>query len=99
MNSDGEPPANDHVLPQDERAEAAVLGSILIENSRLAPVREILAAGEFCKDAHTKIFRTMEHLADEGIGIDEITVKDELAQTGELEAAGGPAYIASLADG
>jgi len=90
--------APDQLLPHDIDAERAVLGSVLIENSQLAPVRETLTARDFYKDAHGKIFRTMERLADQGGGIDEITVKDELARTGDLEAVGGPAYIASLGD-
>ena len=31
--------------------------------------------------------------------IDLVTLKDELQRSGELEEVGGPAYIASLADG
>jgi len=74
------------------------LGSILIENPQLAMARKTLTPCDFYKDAHGKIFRSMEHLADQGSGIDEITVKDELTRTGELETVGGPAYIAALAD-
>src|SRR5689334_25287595 len=32
-------------------------------------------------------------------GIDFVTLKEELARAGELDEVGGPAYIASLADG
>jgi DnaB helicase-like protein/AAA domain-containing protein len=94
----GTEPDSDRLLPHDENAERAVLGSILIENSKLAVVQEVLVGKDFYKDANVKLFLAMGRLAERGSGVDEITLKDELQRTGELEAVGGPAYIASLAD-
>ena len=79
-------PHADHLLPHDDNAEGAVLGSILIENSKLATAREILVGTDFYKDANKKVFLAMGRLADRGSGVDEITLKDELERTGELEA-------------
>jgi replicative DNA helicase len=41
----------------------------------------------------------MATLSERATAIDPVTVKDELTRAGELEAVGGPAYIASLLDG
>jgi replicative DNA helicase len=41
----------------------------------------------------------MVFLSERGDAIDFITLKEELSRSGELEDVGGPAYIASLADG
>src|SRR5262245_54396233 len=90
--------ATDRLLPHDDAAERAVLGSILIENAKLSAAQQMLDWTDFYKDAHGTIFRTMERLADQGFGIDEITVKDELARTGDLGTVGGLAYIAALSD-
>src|SRR5262249_35771746 len=60
---------------------------------------EILRESDFYRDPHRKIFKVMENLSERATAIDEITVKEELTRQGELEAVGGPAYIASLADG
>jgi replicative DNA helicase len=38
-------------------------------------------------------------LSERGDAIDFVTIKEELSKSGELEDVGGPAYIASLADG
>ena len=41
----------------------------------------------------------MVALSERGDAIDFVTLKEELSRGGELEEVGGPAYIASLADG
>jgi len=86
-------------LPHSVDAERSVLGSILIENQAINRAQEILREGDFYRDTHRKIFKVMEVLSERASAIDEITLKEELLRQGELEAVGGPAYIASLADG
>jgi replicative DNA helicase len=85
-------------LPHNLEAERSVLGSILIENQAINRAQEILRETDFYRDTHRKIYRVMEHLSERATVIDEITLKDELARQGELDAVGGPAYIAGLAD-
>ncbi len=41
----------------------------------------------------------MVALSERGDPIDFVTLKEELSRTGELDEVGGPAYVASLADG
>ena len=41
----------------------------------------------------------MVALSERGQAIDFVTLKEELVRSGELDGVGGPAYIASLADG
>ena len=86
-------------LPHNLDAERSVLGSILIENQTINRAQEILRGSDFYRDTHRKIFTVMETLSERATAIDEITLKDELAKLGELDSVGGPAYIASLADG
>lgn len=41
----------------------------------------------------------MRELVEAGVHVDAVVLLDELSRRGELEAAGGPVYIAALLDG
>jgi len=86
-------------VPHSPDAERSVLGAILIENSAINRAQEILKENDFYRDPHRKIFKVMSSLSERATAIDPVTVKEELTRSGELEAVGGPAYIASLLDG
>jgi replicative DNA helicase len=86
-------------LPHNLEAEKSVLGAILIHNEAFNHAAELLDSRDFFRDAHRRIFDKMVVLSERGDAIDFVTLKDELARGGELEEVGGPAYIASLADG
>ena len=59
----------------------------------------MIDARDFFRDAHRRIFDRMVALSERGDAIDFVTLKEELSRGGELDEVGGPAYIASLADG
>src|SRR3954468_11852464 len=86
-------------LPHNLDAEKSVLGAILIHNDAFNAAAEVIDAGDFFRDAHRRIFDRMVALNERGDPIDFITLKEELSRAGELDEVGGPAYIASLADG
>ena len=87
------------VPPQNLDAELSILGGILLDNNAINNVIELLDASDFYRQAHTKIFNTMIDVAEKGEPVDLITLSDALKTAGMLEEVGGPAYIASLADG
>jgi replicative DNA helicase len=89
----------DRNIPHSLDAERSVLGAILLENSAINRAQEILKDSDFYRDPHRRIFKVMEALSERATAIDPVTVKEELSRSGELEAVGGPAYIASLLDG
>jgi len=89
----------DRNVPQSVDAERSVLGAILLENSAINRAQEILKDSDFYRDPHRRIFKVMGTLSERATAIDMVTVKEELTKSGELEAVGGPAYIASLLDG
>jgi hypothetical protein len=86
--------------PHNKDAERAVLGAILLDSRALA---EAKAAGLVCSDfflpPNKALFLRMEQMAEEGKPIDLVTLADELERAGELEKAGGAAYLAALMDG
>jgi replicative DNA helicase len=90
--------ASEKIPPQNIEAEQSVLGAVLIEQDALAKVIEILAPDSFYRDAHKKIFRAAFSLYEKNEAVDLVTISEELRQQGALEAAGGAAYLASLAN-
>src|SRR5258707_36922 len=86
-------------LPQNIDAERSVLGAILLDNHTLNAAIEKLKPEDFCLDQHRRIFSLMIELGEAQQGIDLVTLSDQLSRKGELEAAGGAAYIAQLVDG
>ena len=86
-------------VPQNLEAERSVLGAVLLHNDAFNLAAEVIDAEDFFRDAHKRIFEKMVKLAERGDAIDLITLKDELQRSGEVEAVGGPAYIAALVDG
>jgi replicative DNA helicase len=89
----------DRNVPHSVDAERSVLGAILLENNAINRAQEILAENDFYRDTHRRIFKVMAALSERATAIDPVTVKEELVKSGDLEAVGGPAYIASLLDG
>ena len=89
----------ERTLPHNLEAEKSVLGAILIQNEAFNHAAELIDAKDFFRNAHSRIFEKMVLLSERGDAIDFVTLKEELSKSGELEAVGGPAYIASLADG
>lgn len=92
-------PSLERPLPQNLDAERSVLGAILLENHSLSAAVEKLRPEDFFFDAHRRIFAQMIQLGATQQAIDLVTLGDQLRRNGELEAAGGAAYLAQLVDG
>jgi replicative DNA helicase len=86
------------VPPQNLEAESSVLGGILLDNEAINLVLELLQPDDFYRESHRKIFRAMIDITDRGEPVDLITLSEFLKGRNELEAVGGAAYLASLAD-
>src|SRR3970282_962060 len=86
------------VPPQNLEAEASVLGGILLENEAINRVLELLTTEDFYRESHRKVFRAMIELSDRNEPVDLITLSEFLKGRGDLDAVGGTAYLASLAD-
>jgi replicative DNA helicase len=86
-------------LPSNLDAERSILGAILLDNNALNTAIEALKADDFFLLQHRNVFNQMVALGEAQQPIDLVTLSDELHRRGELEASGGAAYLASLADG
>jgi replicative DNA helicase len=88
--------ATDRVVPQNLDAEMSVLGASMLTPNVIPWVSEIIRPGYFYRQAHQRIFEAIEELSARGDPVDPITVSEELANGGALEAVGGRAYVHSL---
>ena len=84
--------------PWSEEAEISVLSAMLIDGDAVARAVEMVDDGSFYKEANRRVFRAMLRLYSRGEVIDVVTLSDELKSSGELEGAGGMAYLARLVD-
>jgi replicative DNA helicase len=91
--------AAERTLPHNLEAERSVLGAILVHNDAFNLAAQVIDSRDFYRDAHRRIFDRMVALNERGQAIDFVTLKEELARGGDLDEVGGPAYVASLADG
>src|SRR5216684_2264578 len=86
-------------LPNNLDAERSVLGAILLDNNALNAAIENLRPEDFFLDQHRRVYTQMISLGESQQAIDLVTLTEELHRRGDLEAAGGAPYLASLADG
>ena len=81
--------------PHNTEAEEAVLGSILVEPSCLDDVLPILRPADFFREKNGWVYEAMIRAAG---GLNQITVAQELAQKGRLEAIGGAGFLSLLVE-
>jgi replicative DNA helicase len=91
-------PALYHVPPQSLEAEDSILAAVLIDNETLLDIVEILSPEDFYKTSHRKIFGAITELFSRNEPIDLVTLSNLLKEQGQLENAGGAAYLAGLVD-
>ncbi|MGA3294053.1 MAG: replicative DNA helicase [Candidatus Acidiferrales bacterium] len=86
-------------LPQNLEAERSILGAVLLDNHALNAAVQVLRSEDFFLPQHRHIFERMVQLSEKQQAIDTITLMEDLSRRGDLEAAGGVAYLSQLADG
>ena len=87
-----------HLPPHNLDAEESILSAILIDNSILLDVLEILSPEDFYKSAHQKIFLSITELFSRNEPIDLVTLTNILRERNRLEDIGGATYLARLVD-
>jgi replicative DNA helicase len=84
------------VPPQAVDLEKAVLGAMMLEKNAVTDTIDILSQDSFYDPKHQYIFGTIKELFGTSKPIDILTVTNQLKKNGELQAAGGAAYISQL---
>ncbi len=89
-------PSQLRVPPHSLEAEESLLGAMLLSEQAISAVASVVTAEDFYRPAHRHIFDAIQALYGAGQAVDPVTVADELAQAGVLDAVGGPATLVSL---
>ncbi|MGD0211408.1 MAG: DnaB-like helicase N-terminal domain-containing protein, partial [Desulfomonilia bacterium] len=84
--------------PHSREAEEYILGGVLLENSSLDTIAEIISPEDFYAERNRIIFEEMIHLMDKGLPIDLVSLTESIEQKGRLDKVGGASYISQLAD-
>lgn len=84
------------IPPQAIELEVAVLGAVLIDNSAIDQVIDILSPESFYRDEHKLIFEAIKTLFGNSQPVDILTVANELRSKAALESVGGEYYLIQL---
>ncbi|MCC6546871.1 replicative DNA helicase [Candidatus Sumerlaeota bacterium] len=82
--------------PHDYDAERAVLGAMMLDNSVIPDVIQIIRKDDFYHIPHQLIFEGLVALISAGQPVDLTLLLDQLRKTGKLDEAGGPLVVAGL---
>lgn len=83
-------------VPWSPEAEQAVLGAMLLDSDAALRGAELLDDTMFYREGHRRLWRALRALVEQRMVVDYVTVRDELARRGDLEAAGGIDYLDEL---
>jgi hypothetical protein len=86
------------MIEYPEASEQSALGAALANRPACEVFCSAAQPGDFYLPRRALIAETILHLHDEDGGVDPVTVAAELQRRGELEKAGGPEYLHTLAE-
>jgi len=95
---DNETMLKDKVPPHSTEAEQATLGALLLDWSAMSDIVTMLRPDRFYSLQNQIVYQAMVILFGQSVKGDTLTVINELTKEGNLEKAGGAAYLASLTD-
>jgi replicative DNA helicase len=95
------PPDNtfaERTPPYSAEAELAVLGGMMMDGDALSKAIEVVDDTMFYREGNRRIFRAMVRIFERGDVIDFVTLPEELRTSGDLDSAGGVAFLSTLVD-
>ena len=87
---------NSKVPPQNQEAEASLLGALLIDSDAVVKIADIVNENDFYDPRHRLIFSSIKKLYEIHSPIDVLTLADELKNVGNLSTIGGASYLTEL---
>jgi len=85
------------VAPHSVEAEQSVLGGLMLDNPAWDKISDFIMEEDFYRRDHRLIFRAVSGLVEKSSPYDVVTLSEWLEKVGELDNAGGLAYLGSLA--
>ena len=86
------------VPPHALEAEQAVLGGLMLSDEAWFNISDVIGVKDFYRAQHRIIFDAMYSLASQNEPLDAITLSEWMQSKGVLDKAGGPGYLAELAE-
>ncbi|HZJ66326.1 MAG TPA: replicative DNA helicase [Kofleriaceae bacterium] len=83
------------VLPHNVEAEASILGGIILRNDVLTQL-DTVEVEDFYDNRHKVVFQAIRNLEASARPIDVVTLENEIAKAGKLDAIGGVAFLGEL---
>ena len=83
--------------PHSVEAEQSLLGALLIDNQAFDRVADLVAAEDFYRDDHRRIWRHIARLVEASRPADVVTVSESIEASEDKDKTGGAAYLAALA--
>ena len=84
------------IPPHNLEAEMSILGGLMVDPYAWDQASAILSEEDFYKIAHRKIYNAISVLYTKNQPIDIITVSNHLTDNKEIDAIGGPSYLAEV---
>ena len=84
------------VPPHSVEAEQSLLGALLIDNQAFDRIADLVAAEDFYRDDHRRIWRHISRLIDASRPADVVTVAESIEASEDKDKTGGPTYLAAL---
>jgi replicative DNA helicase len=85
------------VPPHSVEAEQSLLGGLLLDNHAFDRIADLVAASDFYRDDHRRIWRHIARLIEAGKPADVVTVSESIEASEDKDKTGGPAYLGALA--
>ena len=89
----------ENLVPTAIEAEQAVLGSLLLDPYAVERVLSLLGPADFYRDSHRWVYEACLSLYEARVPIDFVSVCQEMQRHGQLDKAGGAAYLTHLLGG
>lgn len=91
------PVSNRNIPPHSLEAERSVLGALMLDTNAYSKVIDIgLESIDFYREAHAKIFESIQDLISRGEPADLITLTTSLKNRNTYEQVGGSSYLTGL---
>jgi replicative DNA helicase len=88
--------SDEFIEPPFLDAERSVLASMMLDEGAIGRAVELIDSPAFYRTSHAKLFDVLVGLCNARVPVDLITVAEELRQRGDLEAVGGPTFLAQI---
>jgi replicative DNA helicase len=88
---------NLRVPPHSVEAEQAVIGGLLLDNRAWEQIADRISEADFYRNDHRIIFSAIRNLEEQSQPFDAVTLSEWMQAHGQLDDAGGLAYLGRLA--